>query len=77
MAPEEFYGQFLPRVVSVLAAIGGAVWTLNPEGQLVLQNQINIQETILRESSPAELSLYTVPSPKLEVPSPLSANVVP
>ncbi len=50
VAPEEFYGQFLPRVVSALAAVGGAVWTLNPEGRLALQYQINIQETNLRES---------------------------
>ena len=27
ISPEEFYGQFLTRVVSALAAIGGAVWT--------------------------------------------------
>lgn len=50
VAPEEFYGQFLPRVVSALAAVGGAVWTLNPEGQLALQYQINIQDTKLREN---------------------------
>jgi len=50
VAPEEFYGQFLPRVVSALAAVGGAVWTLNPEGRLSLQYQINIQETRLREN---------------------------
>lgn len=50
VTPEEFYGQFLPRVVSALAAAGGAVWTLNTEGQLALQYQINIQETGLREN---------------------------
>jgi hypothetical protein len=50
VAPEEFYGQFLPRVVSALAAVGGAVWTMNPEGQLALQYQINLQETNLRDS---------------------------
>jgi len=50
VAPEEFYGEFLPRVVSALAAVGGAVWTLNPEGQLALQYQINIQETRIRDS---------------------------
>ncbi len=50
VAPEEFYGQFLPRVVSALAAVGGAVWTMNPEGRLALQYQINIQETNLRDS---------------------------
>lgn len=50
VAPEEFYGQFLPRVVSALAAVGGAIWTRNPEGRLALQYQINIQETNLRDS---------------------------
>jgi multidrug efflux pump subunit AcrA (membrane-fusion protein) len=50
LSPEEFYGEFLPRVVSALAATGGAVWTVNPEGQLALQYQINLQETRLRDS---------------------------
>lgn len=50
VAPEQFYGEFLPRVVSALAAVGGAVWAMNPEGQLALQYQINIQETRLAES---------------------------
>jgi multidrug efflux pump subunit AcrA (membrane-fusion protein) len=50
VAPEEFYGQFLPKVVSALAAVGGAVWTTNPEGRLALQYQINIQETHLRDN---------------------------
>jgi multidrug efflux pump subunit AcrA (membrane-fusion protein) len=50
VSPEEFYGEFLPRIVSALAAAGGAVWTVNPDGQLALQYQINLQETRLRES---------------------------
>ncbi len=50
VAPEAFFSEFLPRVVSALAAAGGAVWMLNPEGQLALQYQINIQETKLGES---------------------------
>ena len=37
-------------MVSALAAAGGAVWTLNPEGRLALQYQINIQETQLRDN---------------------------
>ena len=53
VAPEEFYGEFLPRIVSALAAVGGAVWTLNPEGQLALQYQVNLQETRLRENEDA------------------------
>ena len=39
--PTEFYGEFLKRVVTALAAVGGAVWTLNENGQLALQHQIN------------------------------------
>ncbi len=54
VAPEEFYSEFLPRIVSALAAVGGAVWTVNPEGQLALQYQINLQETRLRESEEAQ-----------------------
>ena len=54
IAPEEFYGQFLPRVVSALAAEGGAVWTLNPEGRLALQYQIDLQKTGLREREEAQ-----------------------
>lgn len=50
VSPEEFYGQFLTRVVSALAAIGGAVWTRNEEGRLALQYQINLQQTKLREN---------------------------
>ena len=37
ISPEEFYGEFLSRVVSALAAQGGAVWVLNSEGNLALQ----------------------------------------
>ncbi len=50
VSPDEFYSQFLPRVISALAAVGGAVWTVNPEGRLALQYQVNLQETRLRES---------------------------
>lgn len=50
VAPEDFYGQFLTRVVSALAAIGGAVWTTNEEGRLALQHQINLQQTKLRDN---------------------------
>ena len=50
IAPEEFYGEFLPRVVSALAAIGGAVWVAEDRGRLALGYQINLQETQLRDS---------------------------
>jgi multidrug efflux pump subunit AcrA (membrane-fusion protein) len=50
VAPEEFYHGFLHRVVAALAAIGGAVWTLDEEGRLTLGAQINLAETKLHES---------------------------
>ncbi len=53
LSPEEFYGEFLPRVVSALAAIGGAIWTLEDQGRLTLQYQINLQQTKLREDENA------------------------
>jgi biotin carboxyl carrier protein len=48
-APAEFYSEFLGRVVSALAAIGGAVWTINDDRQLALQYQINLQQTNLHD----------------------------
>ncbi len=50
VSPEEFYEGFLHRVVAALAAVGGAVWTLDAEGRLVLSSQINLGETRLHES---------------------------
>jgi len=47
IAPQEFYAEFLGRVVSALAAVGGAVWVLNEQGTLSLQYQVNLPETRL------------------------------
>lgn len=44
---EEFYPEFLQRIVTALAAAGGAVWLLDEERQLRLQYQINAEPTIL------------------------------
>jgi hypothetical protein len=49
VAPGEFYTEFLNRVVTALAAVGGVVWTTNEQGQLGLQYQINLQQTRLIE----------------------------
>lgn len=49
VSPQEFYDQFLNRVVQALAAVGGAVWTLGDSGALELQYQINLQETRLAQ----------------------------
>ncbi len=50
VSPEEFYEGFLHRVVAALAAVGGAVWTLDEEGRLNLSSQVNLAETRLHES---------------------------
>ncbi len=50
VTPEEFYEGFLHRVIAALAAIGGAVWTIDEEGRLSLSAQINLAETRLHES---------------------------
>ena len=49
VTPGEFYGEFLGRVVSALAAIGGAVWTKSDDGRLTLQYQIRLEQTNLRD----------------------------
>jgi multidrug efflux pump subunit AcrA (membrane-fusion protein) len=50
VSQEEFFEGFLHRVVAALAAIGGAVWTLDDDGRLSLSAQINLAETRLHES---------------------------
>lgn len=55
IAPSEFYGEFLPRVVSALAAVGGVVWALNPEGRLAIGYQVNLQEARLRDRQEDQL----------------------
>ncbi len=50
VAPVEFYDAVLNRIVSALAAVGGAIWTVAESGQLILEYQINLKETRLAES---------------------------
>jgi len=46
----EFYSEFLNRVVTALAAVGGAVWTVAEGGGLQLEYQMNLRETHLGEN---------------------------
>ncbi|MBI3836855.1 MAG: biotin/lipoyl-binding protein, partial [Planctomycetia bacterium] len=50
VAPAEFYDAVLNRIVSALAAVGGAIWTLTESGQLTLSYHINLPATRLAES---------------------------
>ena len=51
IGPEEYYAQFLQRVVSALAAVGGAVWLLAEGRRLQLAYQINLSQGLLDSAS--------------------------
>jgi hypothetical protein len=44
---EEFYPELLGRIITALAAAGGAIWLLDDDKQLKLQYQINAEPSIL------------------------------
>lgn len=43
IAPAEFHADFLPRVVAAMAAVGGVVWTFDPQEGLGLSYQVNLK----------------------------------
>jgi multidrug efflux pump subunit AcrA (membrane-fusion protein) len=49
--PAEFYSGFLTRIVSAMAAAGGAIWTKAENGSLKLQFQINLANSGIDSSS--------------------------
>ncbi|MCA9224200.1 MAG: efflux RND transporter periplasmic adaptor subunit [Planctomycetales bacterium] len=51
MSAEEYYPAFLQRIVSALAAVGGAVWLLGDNQRPRLSYQINISDTLLDPES--------------------------
>ncbi|MDM4017396.1 biotin/lipoyl-binding protein [Roseiconus lacunae] len=48
---EEFYPELLSRIITALAAAGGAIWLLDDDKQLKLQYQINAEPAILVEDT--------------------------
>jgi multidrug efflux pump subunit AcrA (membrane-fusion protein) len=48
---EEYYSAFLQRIVSALAAVGGAVWVIKEGRRLDLAYQIKMSETLLDPAS--------------------------
>ncbi len=44
---EEYYPAVLKRIVDALAAVGGAMWLLDEDGQLKLSYQINVNQNLL------------------------------
>ena len=53
--PNEFFEGFLSRVVSALAAEGGAIWMLDDAGRVELQYQVSIHKTGLGESQDKQM----------------------
>ncbi|MBB3207043.1 hypothetical protein FHS27_002862 [Rhodopirellula rubra] len=47
----EFYPELLSRIITALAAAGGAIWLLDEDRQLRLQYQINAEPSILADDS--------------------------
>lgn len=47
LPPEQYYAEFLPRIVQALAAVGGAVWIVGEGGRLELAYQINISRSLV------------------------------
>ncbi len=45
--PDKYYAEVLQRVVTALAAVGGAVWTITGDNRLKLDYQINISRHLL------------------------------
>ncbi len=44
LAPADYYGEFLQRVLTALAAPAGAIWLRTQQGNLQLQYQINMRQ---------------------------------
>ncbi len=51
LTPEEYYAAFLQRVVSALAAVGGAVWMLSDDRKPTVAYQINLNPSLMDETS--------------------------
>ena len=52
MPPDQYYAEVLNRVVTALAAHGGAVWTIDEDRRLRLNYQININSTLVDTENP-------------------------
>jgi hypothetical protein len=44
LSPPEYYGEFLQRLMTAIAAPAGAVWVKTPQGNLQIQYQINMRQ---------------------------------
>ncbi len=56
LVPADYFGEFLKRVLTALAAPAGAIWMRTPQGNLQLQYQVNLQQLGLNRSEEARQS---------------------
>ena len=49
--PDEFYSGLLTRIITALAAAGGAIWLLDENGKLRLQYQVNAEQKLLNQEN--------------------------
>jgi len=49
--PQQYYSAFMQRIVSALAAMGGAVWTTTDDQQLEVTYQINLSSSLVDPES--------------------------
>lgn len=49
--PDEFYSGLLTRIITALAAAGGAIWLLDENGKLRLQYQVNAEQNLLNQEN--------------------------
>jgi hypothetical protein len=54
LLPPDYFGEFLKRVLTALAAPAGAVWMRTPQGNLQLQYQVNLEKLKLGRSEEAQ-----------------------
>jgi hypothetical protein len=52
--PEKFYAEYLQRLVTALAAVGGAIWLKGEAGALELAYQINLSTALVEQASPEQ-----------------------
>lgn len=50
LSPPEYYGEFLQRLMTAIAAPAGAVWVKTPQGNLQIQYQINMRQVGLDQA---------------------------
>ena len=78
VSAEEYYAAFMQRIVSALAAVGGAVWLVSEGHRPELAYQINLSETLLTPGDNAKRHLrllnHIVQSGEPQLVPPLSGG---